>query len=221
VMATATKLPGRRGLEPAAGSSSAALILKISRPSWREVKNGESELCHRGLFGDIRISCYVMRIVEVSATERQAPFSDQGKRELPLQEWKSQRMSVPNKERRKVLLVVEDDILIAGMISDQLSELGYLVAGPAHSLEEGKRLANDAPLDGALINVKLGKGLSGPIADILIEREVPILFVTGYYEVPDARFRHIPVLPKPFTMEHLRRAIENMLSPTVGYRKTE
>jgi two-component SAPR family response regulator len=125
-------------------------------------------------------------------------------------------MSVPKIEPRKVLLIVEDDILIASMVADQLAELGYVVAGPAYSLEDGKRLANDVSIDGALIDVKLERGaLSSPIADILIERKIPFLFVTGYNEVPDVRFRNISVLPKPFTIEQLRRAIERMLSAVV------
>jgi ActR/RegA family two-component response regulator len=108
-------------------------------------------------------------------------------------------MSVPKNEPRKALLVVEDDMLIASMIADQLAELGYIVAGPAYSLEDGKRLAIDAPIDGALIDVKLANDTpSSPIADILIERKIPLLFVTGYNEVPEARFRNISVLPKPF-----------------------
>jgi two-component SAPR family response regulator len=125
-------------------------------------------------------------------------------------------MSVPKIEPRKLLLIVEDDILIASMVADQLAELGYVVTGPAYSLEEGKRLANDVSIDGALIDVKLERGaLSSPIADILIERKIPFLFVTGYNEVPDVRFRNISVLPKPFTIEQLRRAIERMLSAVV------
>jgi two-component SAPR family response regulator len=123
-------------------------------------------------------------------------------------------MSMPANGNRKALLVVEDDILIAGMVADQLGELGYLVAGPAHSLKDGKRLAIDAPIDGALIDVNLGRGtLSSPIADILIDRRVPFLFVTGYNEVPEDRFHHISLLPKPFTMERLRLAVERMLTP--------
>jgi two-component SAPR family response regulator len=123
-------------------------------------------------------------------------------------------MSMPANGNRKALLVVEDDILIAGMVADQLGELGYLVAGPAHSLEDGERLAIDAPIDGALIDVNLRRGvLSSPIADILIGRRIPFLFVTGYNEVPEDRFRHISLLPKPFTLERLRRAVERMLTP--------
>jgi hypothetical protein len=57
-------------------------------------------------------------------------------------------MGMPANGNRKAMLVVEDDILIAGMVADQLADLGYLVAGPAHSLEDGKRLAVDAPIDG-------------------------------------------------------------------------
>jgi len=124
-------------------------------------------------------------------------------------------MSIPANGNRKALLVVEDDMLIAGMIADQLAELGYVVAGlNIRWLEDGKRLAIDAPIDGALIDVRLGRGIvSSPIAHILIERKIPFLFVTGYSEVPEDRFRHISLLPKRFTMERLRHAVEQMLLP--------
>jgi two-component SAPR family response regulator len=131
-------------------------------------------------------------------------------------------MGALTNERPRALLIIEDDMLIAGMVADQLTELGYLVAGPAYSLEDGKRLAIDAPIDGAMIDVNLGRGtLSSPIADILIERKIPFLFVTGYNEVPEVRFRHISVLPKPFTTDHLRRAVEKMLALAPLASKTD
>jgi CheY-like chemotaxis protein len=122
-----------------------------------------------------------------------------------------------NGPRKFVLLVVEDEVLIALMIAEQLEELGYSVAGPAHSLERGKQLASEAPIDGALIDINLGRfGFSGPIGDILITRKIPFLFASGYVEAPVERFRHIPILPKPFTVERLRSAVEHMLTPAAS-----
>ena len=47
-------------------------------------------------------------------------------------------MSAPN------ILVVEDEPLIATLIVDQLLELGYLVEGPAHNLDDSRWLATNA-----------------------------------------------------------------------------
>jgi hypothetical protein len=65
--------------------------------------------------------------------------------------------------RKLVLLVVDDEVLVANMIADQLGDLGYMVAGPVYTLKDGQRLVIDAPIDGALIDVNLGRGtLSSP-----------------------------------------------------------
>jgi two-component SAPR family response regulator len=49
------------------------------------------------------------------------------------------------------------------------------------------------------------------VAEILAARQIPFLFVSGYRHAPEGRFRQVPVLSKPFTMERLRIAIEKML----------
>jgi hypothetical protein len=49
--------------------------------------------------------------------------------------------------RKLGLLVVDDEVLVAGMIADQLAEFGYTVAGPACTLKDGQLLASGAPID--------------------------------------------------------------------------
>jgi DNA-binding response OmpR family regulator len=116
-----------------------------------------------------------------------------------------------------VLLVVDDEVLIADLVADQLGDLGYSVAGPAYTLEDGKRLARDAAIDGALIDVHLGRGgLSTPIAEILKERKIPFLFASGFNDAPDKRFRDIAILTKPFSMDRLNAAVGRMLAPAKG-----
>jgi DNA-binding response OmpR family regulator len=111
------------------------------------------------------------------------------------------------------LLVVEDDFLIGALLTEQLEELGYVVVGPASSLDEASRLAVDAPINGALLDINLGVGRSNSIAEILIARKIPILFVSGYRQTPDEKFRAIPILSKPFTLATLKAAVENIFGP--------
>jgi chemotaxis family two-component system sensor kinase Cph1 len=109
-------------------------------------------------------------------------------------------MSAPN------ILVVDDEPLIALMVADQPSELGYQVEGPAHNLEDAKRLATNAAIDAALIDVNLGNGVrSSPIAEILVERKIPFTFVTGYHEVADERFHHARFYRSPFSLRACAR----------------
>jgi CheY-like chemotaxis protein len=109
------------------------------------------------------------------------------------------------------VLLLENDPLIAMTLADQLDDLGYDVVGPAHSLVEAVSLATEGKLDAALLDWNTeGKG-SGVVADILIRRDIPFAFVTGYAEIADGQYRDIPLLNKPFSMEMLARAVESIL----------
>jgi two-component SAPR family response regulator len=68
-----------------------------------------------------------------------------------------------------------------------------------------------------LLDINLGVGRSNSIAEILIARKIPILFVSGYRQTPDEKFRAIPILSKPFTLATLKAAVENILVRRRGY----
>jgi CheY-like chemotaxis protein len=116
--------------------------------------------------------------------------------------------SDPAATQRLRVLLVENDPLIAMSVVDQLTELGFAVVGPAHSLAEGCKLAAEAPIDVALVDWNLDRTTAANVADILGKRRIPLAFVTGYAEIPEARFRAAALLRKPFTMEMLERTIE-------------
>ena len=103
------------------------------------------------------------------------------------------------------ILIVEDNFLVADMISDVLADRGCEVVGPVPSLERGSKLAREELLDGAVLDVNLAGELSFPIARTLTEREIPFLFLTGYDDksaVPEV-FRAAQRLSKPFDYEVL------------------
>ena len=109
------------------------------------------------------------------------------------------------------VLLVENDFLIAETVTDQLAELGSTVVGPAYSLREACRLAASESIDAALLDWRLDGVTSDPVADILLERQIPFTFLTGYTEIADGRYRTIPLLKKPFSIEALRGAVVAML----------
>jgi CheY-like chemotaxis protein len=92
-----------------------------------------------------------------------------------------------------------------------------LVAGTAARLD--KAFANSASLDFdlAVIDVNLNGVGAYPLAEVLVNRGIPVLFVTGYGEfgVPD-KFRCIPVLSKPFQPRDLERALAKALASMPG-----
>ncbi len=98
------------------------------------------------------------------------------------------------------ILVVEDMLLLAEVLRDQLEDCGSTVVGPVSRLSEAMALAREERLDGAILDVNLGGQLSFPVASILRERDVPYVFLTGYDDAhlfPD-EYRAAPRLGKPY-----------------------
>lgn len=122
--------------------------------------------------------------------------------------------SAPLPARRRVL-VVEDEMMIAMLIEDMVTDLGHEVVGPAMTLEEALRLA-DGDIDCAILDMNLGHGnFSTPVAELLNERGIPFMFATGYGgSVLDREFENAPVLRKPFPMDALARTLASVLPET-------
>jgi CheY-like chemotaxis protein len=56
------------------------------------------------------------------------------------------------------------------------------------------------------------RGISAAeVADILALRKIPFVFVSGYNEAPDQRFRDVSFLTKPIQALDLHRALQDML----------
>jgi CheY-like chemotaxis protein len=114
--------------------------------------------------------------------------------------------------RVRRVLVVEDEVMIAMLMEDMLTDLGYEVVGPAMRLEEGIELATTAQLDMAVLDVNLNGQRSTPIAEILAERGVPFVFATGYGSTGvDEPHNARHVLKKPFSPDDLDVAIARMI----------
>jgi two-component sensor histidine kinase/DNA-binding response OmpR family regulator len=107
----------------------------------------------------------------------------------------------------KRLLMVEDEFLVGMMVKKNLEGLGATVVGPYARLAEGIAAAKAGRLDGALLDFNLGGKLAEPLADLLIARGVPFVFITGYQrDSIDRRYANIPILQKPIeaaTLEHV------------------
>lgn len=103
--------------------------------------------------------------------------------------------------------------MIAMLVEDMLTDLGFTVIATAYSLEEALRAARSAEIDLAVLDVNLNGKASFPVADILRARGIPFIFATGYSTVGrQTDFRDAPVLSKPFDASRLAQAIETALS---------
>lgn len=79
------------------------------------------------------------------------------------------------------VLIVEDQYALADELRTHLRSAGAIVIGPVARLEQGLRLIEEeAAIDAAVLDVNLGDSDVYPLAERLVQREVPILFATGY-----------------------------------------
>lgn len=113
--------------------------------------------------------------------------------------------------RRARLLVVEDEWLISSLISDELTDLGFEVVGPASTIGEAVSLASAGGFDAALVDLSLGGILANDVIAILLQRRIPFIFVTGYSSVPEGIEASALLLEKPFSAADLLAAIATVL----------
>jgi CheY-like chemotaxis protein len=113
------------------------------------------------------------------------------------------------------ILLVEDTALVASEFKRVLAREGCELVAHCDSLSAALDAARSQnPLSGALLDVNLRGELVYPAAEILAERGVPLIFLTGYSgEFLPVRFAACPILEKPFSAADLRKA---MLSAFVG-----
>lgn len=108
------------------------------------------------------------------------------------------------------LLVVEDEILLALALEDDLVGLGCDVI-VASSLRKAMPLAREAPIDGAILDVNLAGEEVYPVVDILAARSIPFVFVTGYgaagLRACDAGRL---IVKKPYRLKHVVEALRSL-----------
>jgi two-component sensor histidine kinase/ActR/RegA family two-component response regulator len=115
-----------------------------------------------------------------------------------------------SKGRQPSVLIVEDEALVAMMMADIVEELGFSVLGPCSDLSAALRAANTNDLAAAVLDINLGGELVYPAAQVLSERRVPFVFVTGYNsDNIDDRFREVTVLQKPVQIADLKTAFQS------------
>lgn len=97
------------------------------------------------------------------------------------------------------ILVVDDEALVAFDVADQCEAAGYDVIGPALTLGQGMALAEANDPSVALLDINLRDELVWPLARLLRQRSVPIVFISancGHAEIRD-EFPDATCLDKP------------------------
>ena len=112
------------------------------------------------------------------------------------------------------ILIVEDESLVAMLLETILEDMGCTTVGPISNIDDAlKLLADNVPLDGALLDVNVAGREVFPVAAALQARNIPFVFSTGYGEggLPD-EWRGLPVIQKPFTEAAVHDALIKALT---------
>lgn len=111
------------------------------------------------------------------------------------------------------VLLVEDESALAMLAEDVLAEAGFRVV-VAMRLGEALKIAEQAALDVALLDVNLGGGTNSyPVARALRRRGVPFIFVTGYGALGlEPEFGTTPIVQKPYDPGDLLAAASQALA---------
>ncbi|TAJ44939.1 response regulator [Methanofollis fontis] len=119
--------------------------------------------------------------------------------------------------KRKKILIVEDEALIAMLLEDILTESGYNVAGPVSNGMDAIRLAGEEDPDLILMDIRIEGDLDGVETTIRIRElyTIPVIFVTAHSD-PDTYKRAMRTEPfgfllKPFNANDLTSTVESAI----------
>jgi DNA-binding response OmpR family regulator len=120
--------------------------------------------------------------------------------------------------RRPIVLVLEDEAIIAVDLQDELQDAGYGIAGPFASCSDALAWLGTASPDTAILDTTLKDGSCRQIALELSRREIPFLIYSGYREdrelLPD--FHHVTWFEKPVSPFVLVQACRQLLADTAS-----
>jgi DNA-binding response OmpR family regulator len=109
------------------------------------------------------------------------------------------------------ILMVEDELYLARMLEDMLSDAGYRVLH-ADRVEDAMEIAEHEHIDAAILDINLHGEAVYPLAAQLHGRGVPFLFASanGIPSIPE-QYREYPTLPKPYPPHTVVPAVEALL----------
>ena len=112
------------------------------------------------------------------------------------------------------ILIIEDEPLIAMMLEDLVESLGHVAAGSADNVDDALQWVARGGFDLVILDVNLGESECWPVADKLAQHSIPFILATGgHVSPPPSEHAGAPTLPKPFTLDSVREALESVNVP--------
>lgn len=108
-----------------------------------------------------------------------------------------------------LILVVEDEYVLAYQLKQALEGEGVAVLGPVASEADARAIiARTGTIDGVVLDLNLGGHVTYGLADYLLARSIRFLFATGYDKCAIApRYRDVPYTQKPVSAAFVAAAL--------------
>ena len=112
------------------------------------------------------------------------------------------------------IIYVEDEIIVAIEIAEQLRELGFKAVHTAHTLRAAEALLSDEQPDVALLDVNLGNGERTTELGIRLRQAgTKVVFASGYNKNElSERLQSFDFIEKPLGREDIADALKTALS---------
>ena len=128
----------------------------------------------------------------------------------------SPRHTDPRSPSRGAILLVEDDVIVAGLTIEMLRTAGYVVRHVKSASAALETLAADGGVDVVLSDVMMPGGMNGTDLAREIRRSrpgLPVVLATGYIEAArSAMAEGMEVLVKPFQLDALAAILDTHIS---------
>jgi response regulator RpfG family c-di-GMP phosphodiesterase len=111
-----------------------------------------------------------------------------------------------------LVMIVEDELLIAASLEMALEAKGYRILGPVPTVSAAMELLEQSPCpDLAVIDYRLANSTTEALLSPLKERHIPVCVLTGYApsQLPPA-YAHLTVLEKAFRLNALITALDHL-----------
>jgi len=110
------------------------------------------------------------------------------------------------------ILLVEDEALVAMMMEDVLSDMGWNVAASFGDVRGALDWLEREEVDAAVLDINLGTETVFPVAEALKATGTPFTFLTGYTSPKRVEEFGAPLLTKPVDLMALERVLNGLRS---------
>lgn len=116
------------------------------------------------------------------------------------------------------ILIVEDEYLVADALQYELESVGIETIGPVGTIGSAiVMIAAEPVIHGAILDLSLDGKPAFAVADALIARDIPLIFVTGHdrSHLP-CQYREVAICQKPAPIDLILQTMARVVGGRAG-----